>query len=140
MFKIKKTFTVDYAHKLELAYESKCNNIHGHTGIITIELSSDTLNNSDMVLDFTHLKPLIEDIKEKFDHVLIQSNSNDFSGIKTGRITRIDCDQSTAENIAKYIYHMTKQYILNTNISFIKSIEISFAETPTNIATYSGDV
>jgi 6-pyruvoyl-tetrahydropterin synthase len=93
-----------------------------------------------MVLDFTHLKPLIENIKEKFDHVLIQSNSNDFSGIKTGRITKIDCDQSTAENIAKYIYHMTKQYILNTNISFIKSIEISFAETPTNIATYSGDV
>jgi 6-pyruvoyltetrahydropterin/6-carboxytetrahydropterin synthase len=140
MFKIKKTFTVDYAHKLELAYESKCNNIHGHTGIITIELSSDTLNNSDMVLDFTHLKPLIENIKEKFDHVLIQSNSNDFSGIKNCLITRIDCDQSTAENIAKYIYHMTKQYILDTNISFIKYIEISFAETPTNIATYSGDV
>jgi len=140
MFKIKKTFTVDYAHKLELAYDSKCNNIHGHTGIITIELSSDTLNDSDMVLDFTHLKPLIEDIKDKFDHVLIQSNSNDFSGIKTCRITKIDYDQSTAENIAKCIFNMTKQYILNRNINFIKFIEISFAETPNNVATYSGDV
>ncbi len=55
MYEVKKRFEISAAHKLDLDYDSKCTNFHGHNWIID-------------VLDFTHIKRKIQD---KFDHKVI---------------------------------------------------------------------
>ena len=85
MYYVKKRFEISAAHCLELSYESKCTNIHGHNWIITVECKSKELNKDGMVTDFTHIKNLV---KDKLDHSMI----NDIIQVNP-----------TAENIAKWI-------------------------------------
>ena len=85
MYYVKKRFEISAAHKLDLSYESKCKNIHGHNWIITVECRSKELNQDGMVTDFTHIKKIVMD---KLDHSLINEI------IETN---------PTAENIAKWI-------------------------------------
>lgn len=68
MYEVKKRFEISAAHKLDLDYDSKCTNFHGHNWIIDVYLQSETLDKNGMVLDFTHIKRKIQD---KFDHKVI---------------------------------------------------------------------
>lgn len=83
MYKVIKRLEIAASHKLNIPYESKCQNLHGHNWILTVYLQSETLENG-MVYDFTEIKKLV---KSKLDH----KNINDY------------IEQPTAENIAKYI-------------------------------------
>lgn len=84
MYKIKKTIEISGAHKLNLGYESKCRELHGHNWIITIYCKAQKLNKNGMVVDFSHIK---KKVKDKLDH----KNLNKI------------IDNPTAENIAKWI-------------------------------------
>ena len=55
MYEVKKRFEISAAHKLDLDYDSKCTNFHGHNWIIDVYLQSETLDKNGMVLDFTHM-------------------------------------------------------------------------------------
>ena len=83
MYKVIKRLEIAASHKLNIPYESKCQNLHGHNWILTVYLKSETLENG-MVYDFTEIKKLV---KSKLDH----KNMNDY------------IEQPTAENIAKYV-------------------------------------
>ena len=85
MYYVKKRFEISAAHRLDLSYESKCSNVHGHNWIITVECKAKELNKDGMVTDFTHIKQIVMD---RLDHAVI----NDV----------IDMNP-TAENIAKWI-------------------------------------
>lgn len=85
MYYVKKRFEISAAHRLQLSYESKCTNVHGHNWIITVECKAETLNREGMVTDFTHIKQMVMD---RLDHSIL----NDV----------IECNP-TAENIAKWI-------------------------------------
>ena len=85
MYFVKKRFEISAAHRLDLSYESKCTNVHGHNWIITVECRAKELNKEGMVTDFTHIKQMV---MEKLDHSLI----NDVINMNP-----------TAENIAKWI-------------------------------------
>lgn len=85
MYYVKKRFEISAAHRLDLTYESKCTNIHGHNWIITVECRAKELNANGMVTDFSHIKKLV---KEKLDHSMI----NDIIPLNP-----------TAENIAKWV-------------------------------------
>lgn len=85
MYKIKKRLEVSAAHKLNLSYESKCENLHGHNWIIDIYLKSEKLNKDGMIMDFTHIKKKIQD---KMDHK---------------NLCEVFKFNTTAENIAKWI-------------------------------------
>lgn len=84
MYTVIKRLEISASHQLNLSYESKCENLHGHNWIIFVHLRSEELNSDGMVCDFTEIKKLV---CERLDH----KNLNDI--IK----------QPTAENIAKYI-------------------------------------
>lgn len=79
-----KRIDISSAHQLNLSYESRCENLHGHNWVIFVYLRSETLNEDGMVYDFTKIKKIVHGT---LDH----KNLNDI--IK----------QPTTENIAKYI-------------------------------------
>ena len=111
MYEVKKRIEVSAAHRLELSYESKCTNLHGHNWIIDVYLRSDTLNADGMVMDFTHIKKAVQD---KFDHKVI-NDVVDFN--------------PTAENLAKYICDSLAPYCYRVDVQ----------ESIDNIATYIRD-
>ena len=51
MYRVKKRLEISAAHRLNLDYESKCTNIHGHNWIIYVYLQSETLDQNGMVYD-----------------------------------------------------------------------------------------
>ena len=84
MYYIKKTFEISASHHLNLSYESKCEQLHGHNWLITIYCKARELNADGMVVDFTHLKHQIAD---RLDH----ANLNEILPFNP-----------TAENIARW--------------------------------------
>lgn len=104
-YTVKKTFTFDYAHALILPYESKCKNIHGHTATVIVSLRTTELNEEGMVIDFTHLKEIMNPIINNMDHSFLMSTTNDPAMITTDTaIFELLRPNSTAEYIAEVIY------------------------------------
>ena len=65
MYYVCKRLEISSAHALNLSYESKCEELHGHNWIVKIYCKSETLNADGMVTDFTHIK---RDICGALDH------------------------------------------------------------------------
>ena len=108
MYYIKKTLEISACHKLNLSYESKCRNMHGHNWVITVYCKAAELNADGMVCDFTHIKELL---KEKMDH----RNLNEVlpfnptaEHIARWIVDTVDCCyradvQESENNVARYI-------------------------------------
>ena len=111
MYEVKKRIEVSAAHRLDLSYESKCTNLHGHNWIIDVYLRASELNSDGMVMDFTHIKKYVTD---KFDHKII-NDVVDFN--------------PTAENLAKYICDTLQPYCFRVDVQ----------ESTDNIASYIKD-
>jgi len=84
MYYLEKTIEISASHFLNLKYESKCRNLHGHNWLITVYCKTKKLNDYGMIADFSEIK---KRIMNRFDHC----NLNDF------------IEQPTAEFIARYI-------------------------------------
>ena len=59
MFQVTKTVHIACAHNLNLPYESKCNNDHGHNFKVTVTIIAPHLNECDMVVDFSLVKQAV---------------------------------------------------------------------------------
>ena len=85
MYYVSKKIEVSYAHRLNLNYESKCTNIHGHNAQITVHCRAEELDENGMVIDYAKLKQIVCDM---LDHKYL----NDLVSFNP-----------TAENIARWI-------------------------------------
>jgi len=70
-----KAFTFDAAHYLP-SYEGKCQNLHGHTWKLEVEVSSDRLiqegSEAGMVVDFAKVKDVVSRrVIDQLDHTLL---------------------------------------------------------------------
>lgn len=109
MYEIKKTLEISAAHKLDLDYDSKCTNLHGHNWIVTVYLRAQSLNKHGMIMDFTEIK---QKINGTMDHKIL----NDVLPFNP-----------TAENMAKYI--------CDTLAPFCYKVEVT--ESENNMASYT---
>ena len=85
MYYVSKRMEIAACHKLNLSYESKCANLHGHNLIVTVYCKAKEPNKDGMVMDFKH-------IKQKIHGYLAHGNLNEHLTYKPN-----------AEKIAKWI-------------------------------------
>ena len=111
MYYVSKRMEIAGSHRLDLPYESKCSNVHGHNWIVVVHCKRKELDSTGMVLDFTTIKKIIHD---KMDHKCL-NDLFDFN--------------PTAENMAKWICDQ---------VPYCYKVEIQ--ESEGNIATYEKDV
>ena len=91
MYEIRVRDHFDAAHRL-CDYVGKCNNLHGHRWEVEIVLTSNEINiKTNMVIDFKIVKKALTNI---LDVLLDHTCLND----------ALDCNNPTAEFIAKWIY------------------------------------
>ncbi|MFT4551741.1 MAG: 6-pyruvoyltetrahydropterin/6-carboxytetrahydropterin synthase [Chlamydiales bacterium] len=120
MFELEKTFKFEAAHSLS-HHDGKCKGLHGHSYILKVKVSSETLVESgpktNMVMDFDDLSKLVKPLLVKyFDHRYLNDT--------------LDCDSPTAEFIAKWTYDF-----LEPELPALQSITIQ--ETTTSQVTYT---
>jgi 6-pyruvoyltetrahydropterin/6-carboxytetrahydropterin synthase len=116
MYKISKQFSFSAAHSLYgLPDDHPCSRLHGHNYVVTIHLCSERLNPQGFVRDYNELKIVKQFIDNKLDH----RNLNDILAPLN----------SSAENIAKYIYD---EFI--NQLPELYAVEVS--ETPKTSAIY----
>ena len=71
MLAITKEFKWEAAHRIS-NHAGECRNLHGHSYKLFVTLSAESLNASDMIIDFKELKTIIEtQVLKKFDHALL---------------------------------------------------------------------
>jgi len=134
MFSIIKEFKFEYAHKLNMDYDSPCKNIHGHSAKIFVEIWAEELNKNGMIIDFTHLKLFQDYLDKEFDHKTILNCNDDHINLINTDVTTIVVDP-TSENLAKIFYIQIKEILEEKNIPF-KKIKVTFFETAKNSASY----
>ena len=118
MYYVSKRMEIAGSHHLELPYESKCRNLHGHNWIVTVYCRSKELTNYGMILDFTHIK---KEIHDKLDH----QNINDV----------VPSMNPTAENMARWICDK-----VNNIMEVGECWKVSVQESEGNIAEYVREI
>lgn len=108
MYEIKKRIEISAAHKLNLSYPSKCEELHGHNWIVDIYLMSENLNGDGMIMDFVQIK---EKITNKLDHKVLNE---------------VVPFNPTAENLAKFICDELDPFCYRVDVT----------ESENNIASY----
>ena len=79
------------SHQLTLSDGSK-EPLHHHNWAVTADVSSDKLNSMGLVMDFCRLKATVDNIVAEFDNIPLD------------RIDYFRRNNSSAENVAKYVY------------------------------------
>lgn len=88
------------AHSLR-GYVGKCARVHGHNYRVQAEITTQTLNDIGIAVDYFDLKQAMKQLVDQLDHYTI----ND--------IPPFDTINPTAENIAKWFYHRLKQALVS---------------------------
>jgi 6-pyruvoyltetrahydropterin/6-carboxytetrahydropterin synthase len=131
MFYVKKTFHIAYAHRL-LDYDGKCENLHGHNGLIEVALRARGLNSEKMVMDFTRLSAVVRTwLDDNLDHKVILSKKDPLLKAlqKEGQACYTVPANPTAETLAELIFRTLARKGLPV-------AEVVFWETPTSAASY----
>ena len=120
---IRTEFYFEAAHQLNLSYESKCENLHGHSYkcAVTISGGNDELNQDGMIVDFVQFKKIIkEKIEDRLDHKYLNE------------IFEVN---ATAEYMAKWIAEQIDIGLKENNIP-ASCTKVELNETAKNMAIY----
>ena len=117
MYTIAKQFTFSASHQLSLPYESKCNTLHGHNYTVELILRGYDLDKNGMLVDYNDMKQFGDYIDTTLDHRHLNEVLPEI--------------HPTAENLAKYLYHVAWKMWNDV------SITVRVSETPKTYAEYS---
>lgn len=102
MYFVTKSFHIPIAHRLS-KHCGNCKNLHGHNFKLEVTVKTKDLNSNDMVIDFSDLKKIVNEIIDSWDHGLFLNvcDSNEFIGESKKHI--LDCDP-TSETLSKILF------------------------------------
>ena len=106
MYTVTKRIEISGSHQLNLPYESKCKNLHGHNWVIDVTLKSEELDDNGMVLDFAKIKEIVNQLAHAHINDIVSFNP-------------------TAENMAKWLCDKIPH-----------CVKVSVQETEGNVAIY----
>jgi len=116
MYQLTVEDTFDAAHALR-GYAGPCENLHGHTWKVQVELQGEKLNKIGLLEDFKTIQKHLKEILCEFDH----NHLNEIAIFKT--------QNPSSENLARIIYEKLKQKL--------KAIsKVTVYESPTTCASY----
>ncbi len=107
------------AHFLK-GYKGECESLHGHNWKVEVEVQGESLDNIGMLIDFKHLKIIVNEILKNLDHRLL----ND--------IAPFNESNPSSEIIAKYIYGRVREKLPRG----ISLHEVTVWESENSAATY----
>ena len=102
-------------------YKGKCENLHGHNWKVEVTVSTETLDEAGMAIDFSELKQKTNAIIEQFDHQYL----NEIKYFKKVN--------PSSENIAAYIFNLLKEKLDDKNVRLTK---VSVWESENSKASY----
>ena len=111
LHKVVKTIDFCYGHRL-LDYDGKCRHLHGHNGLLEVEIESDSLDHRGMVMDFNDLRGVVKDwVDGNLDHKMLLHKDDPVAAVlsEIGEPFYPMDDNPTAENILKHIYRQVKK-------------------------------
>ncbi|MFW9871813.1 MAG: 6-pyruvoyl tetrahydropterin synthase family protein [Candidatus Thorarchaeota archaeon] len=138
MYRVEKTFSLPIGHRLS-KHKGRCFSFHGHNFTVKIGVKSETLDENDMIIDFSNLKAVVEGYLDKLDHCTLLNVSDkeiadQLSKIGT-RVILISSDP-TAEKLSEYIYKAIED-TLNRMYPLAKMDYVTVYENENSKATYS---
>tara|TARA_Y100001970_G_C14212659_1_gene847818 strand:+ start:43 stop:531 length:489 start_codon:yes stop_codon:yes gene_type:complete len=127
--------------------------LHGHNYVVSCTVTGD-LTDDDWVIDFSVIKNAVYDVCKLLDHkFILQRNSsileidenNEFWFIVHNQkeykfpkndVVALDINNTTAENLAKWLFYSIKEAILTNNYSNIYEMSIEVEEMPGQSGIY----
>jgi 6-pyruvoyltetrahydropterin/6-carboxytetrahydropterin synthase len=133
-FQVTKVIEFAYGHRL-LEYEGKCRHLHGHNGMLEVDIDSESLDRLGMVIDFGEVNNVIKTwVNDNLDHRMLLSTRDPVVPVlqQMGEPLFLMDENPTAENIAKAIWQAAQAAGLRVS-------EVRLWETSTSRATYRGE-
>jgi 6-pyruvoyltetrahydropterin/6-carboxytetrahydropterin synthase len=131
MYSVTKRIDFCYGHRL-LDYDGICKHPHGHNALAEIEVRTGTLDNRNMVCDFSDIKRLVKGwIDRELDHKMILRHDDPLVAPlqQLGEPIYILDSNPTVERIAKLIFDKAQEHGLPV-------VRVTVWETPTSFAEY----
>lgn len=122
MFEIRAGTHFDAAHMLR-DYEGPCARMHGHRFEVEAAVAGPELGPGEMLLDFHHLRRLLEEVVAPLDHNCL-NDVEPFTGISP-----------TSENIARFIYRALAERLGRSGAG-ARIAWVSVSESPDTKAVY----
>ena len=133
MYSVTKRIDFCYGHRL-LDYNGICRHPHGHNAVAEIEVSTESLDARNMVVDFTDIKSAIKGwIDRELDHKMILRQDDPLVAPlrSLGEPMYLLDSNPTVERIARLIFDVSRKQGMSV-------VRVTVWETPTSWATYAG--
>jgi 6-pyruvoyltetrahydropterin/6-carboxytetrahydropterin synthase len=133
-FQVTKVLEFSYGHRL-LNHDGKCRYLHGHNGMVEVDLGADALDRMGMVIDFSRVSEIVKAwIDANLDHRMLLREDDPMTRPlqQAGEPVYTMDENPTAENIAKLIWTAARDAGLQVS-------EVRVWETSTSRAAYRGE-
>jgi 6-pyruvoyltetrahydropterin/6-carboxytetrahydropterin synthase len=131
---VMKEIHFSYGHRL-LNYDGPCRHLHGHNGMIQVEVAADELDGRGMVVDFGEIRDIVKDwVDANLDHRMLLCRADPAVAVlrELNEPIYLFDDNPTAENMAREIFEKAREQGLAIS-------EIRLWETPSSYAAYRGE-
>jgi 6-pyruvoyltetrahydropterin/6-carboxytetrahydropterin synthase len=132
-YQVTKTIEFSYGHRL-LNHNGKCRYLHGHNGMLEVDIDAEKLDAMGMVVDFSDVNAVVKKwVDENLDHRMLLCNEDPMLPVmkQANEPVFVMEKNPTAENIAALIWTAAHQAGLQVS-------EVRLWETSTSRATYRG--
>lgn len=133
-YRVTRTVHFCYGHRL-LDYDGKCRHLHGHNGVLEVDIEGEQLDGLGMVADFTLVRDVVKEwVDANLDHRMVLCRRDPAVPLleELGEPLYLLDENPTAENIARHVYEQAHGRGLMV-------AEVRLWETPSSCATYRAD-